>query len=256
MTKAWTQSTDTCADSPSTSLIGGPAPYWTDYAYNTDGSRQSETQHDPAGNTAKDVTRSYAYDAPHTTHGLSQVTTSGPTPSTEGFTYDNTGNTVTHTSTAATDSSYAWDAAGRLSTVTQGTLTTDYAYDADGNRLVQHVKDTAQPTSEKTVLYLGNTELSLTKGATTPTCTRYYDLGGATAVKTDDSKISFLAGDHHNTADVSIDAATGSTSIRRSTPFGVLRGTKPTTWPGSKASSAALMTRQALLTSAPANMTR
>ncbi|MFF3565725.1 polymorphic toxin-type HINT domain-containing protein [Streptomyces sp. NPDC002574] len=234
LSKAWTQSTDTCADSPSTSLIGGPAPYWTDYTYNSDGSRQSETQHDPAGNTAKDVTRSYAYDAPHTAHGLSQVTTAGTAPSTEGFTYDNTGNTLTHTSTAGTDSSYAWDAAGHLSMVTQGTLTTDYAYDADGNRLVQHVKDTAQPASEKTVLYLGNTELSLTKGATAPTCTRYYDLDGATAVKTDDGKISFLASDHHDTSDVSIDAATGATSIRRSTPFGAPRGTQPTTWPGSK----------------------
>ncbi|MFE2540979.1 polymorphic toxin-type HINT domain-containing protein [Actinacidiphila glaucinigra] len=234
LTKAWTQSTDTCADSPSTGIIGGPAPYWTDYAYNADGTRQSEKQHDPAGNTAKDVTRNYAYDAPHTEHGLSQVTTAGPTPSTEGFTYDNTGNTVTHTATPGTGSSYAWDAAGRLSTVTQGTLTTDYAYDADGNRLVQHVRDTAQPSAEKTVLYLGNTELSLTKGATAPTCTRYYDLDGATAVKTDDGKISFLAGDHHDTADVSIDAATGATTVRRSTPFGAPRGTQPTTWSGSK----------------------
>ncbi|MFJ6213882.1 RHS repeat-associated core domain-containing protein [Streptomyces sp. NPDC092296] len=370
LTQSWSQSTDSCAAQPSAAVVDGPAPYWTSYTYNLDGSRKTETQHDAGGNSALDTERAYHYPtagSPHP-HALSGITTTGPDARTESFDYDTTGNTIEHdtvlsdtrlpagtvltggqdatspsarlvmqtdgnlvlyaissgeklwqsgtaghpgatatmrddgalvvtgtdhavlwtsgTATGAGSGNAAvltahgnlavrdadghdlwstgtladlpdgtppdstmkpeWDAEGRLAKVSQtttrvvggtstsSTSTTTYLYDAAGNRLLQRTANSAAPGSATTTLYLGATELTFASGAASATATRYYDLGEATAVRTSDGTVNFLVGDQHGTDDVTVNAATGATSQRRSAPFGAPRGAQPATWPGTR----------------------
>ncbi|MGW1973887.1 RHS repeat domain-containing protein, partial [Streptomyces tubercidicus] len=135
----------------------------------------------------------------------------------------------THTRTVGGDTqTLDWDAEGHLAKVTEGTKTTSYVYDADGNRLIRR-------TDSETTLYLGGTELTLAKGASTAKATRYYDLGGGNqAIRTDDGKLSFLLGDHHGTSELAVNATDLTMQQRRATPFGAPRGKTPTAWPGQK----------------------
>ncbi|WP_423836167.1 RHS repeat-associated core domain-containing protein [Streptomyces cathayae] len=235
LSEAWTQNTTSCATAPGGSILGGPAPYWHSYTYDKASNRSTETLHDPTGNAAKDITRVYSYPGvgkaqPHT---LTSVTTSGPTGTAkDSFGYDESGNTIARTLSGTTQS-LEWDAEGHLAKVTEpvegGTSkVTEYLYDTEGNRLIGR-------TPTETTLYLGTTEITLTKGATKPKATRYYDLGGGhQAVKTDDGSVFFTLADHHGTAQLAVEAGTQKLTQRRSLPFGGTRGTEPTSWPGTK----------------------
>lgn len=236
LTEAWAQGAAGCASTPSSAVLGGPAPYWQSFTYGTDGSRTSETDHSPTGDPAQNTVHTYSYPAPGSphAHALSQVDTTSPTgTSQDTYTYDADGNTQTHTPADGNKQTSTWDSEGHLSTVstddgTGGTTTTSYVYDADGNRLL-----TRTPTS--TTLFLGPTEVTLSTGSTTPKATRYYDLGsGNQAVRTDDNKLSFLISDHHGTGQLAIDATTQAMQQTRTTPFGTPRGTAPSAWPGDK----------------------
>ncbi|MEV6534185.1 polymorphic toxin-type HINT domain-containing protein [Streptomyces sp. NPDC051639] len=237
LTEAWAQNTTTCADSPTAAVLGGPAPYWQSYSYDTSGNRLTETKHDPAGNINNDINRTYTYGYPETgsqhPHFLSKVDTTGPTSvSQDTYTPDSAGNTTTRT-LGGDKQTLVWDAEGHLSKVTKpdgktGTKTTSYVYDADGNRLVTH-------TDTDTTLYLGTTEITLAKGSTTPKATRYYDLGGSNqAIRTSDNKLTFLVGDQNGTAQLAINATDLTLQQRRTTPFGDPRGATPTSWPGTR----------------------
>ena len=150
----------------------------------------------------------------------------------DSYGYDEAGNTDTRT-IAGDEQTLDWDAEGHLAKVTQpdgsgSTKTTSYVYDADGNRLISR-------TSTETTLYLGNTEITLAKDSTTPTATRYYDLGsGNQAVRTNDNKLYFLISDQNGTSQLAINATDLTIQQRRSTPFGAPRGPAPTAWPGTK----------------------
>ncbi|MET9787270.1 RHS repeat-associated core domain-containing protein [Streptomyces canus] len=235
LTEAWTQFSAACAASPSTAVLGGPAAYWQSYAYDKSGNRTGETRHDITGDTTKDVKRTYHYPAAGATrpHGLTGVDTTGPTgTASDSFTYTATGDTETRT-IGGSKQTLEWDAEGHLAKVTEptgsgATKTTSYVYDADGARLIRR-------TDTETTVYLGTTELTLAKGATTKKATRYYDLGGGnTAIRTDDNKLTFLLGDHHGTNELAVSATDLSIQQRRSTPFGGTRGSAPTSWPGEK----------------------
>ncbi|MGY4393647.1 RHS repeat-associated core domain-containing protein [Streptomyces sp. TE12347] len=252
LTEAFTPTGSSCPASPPGATLGGPAPYWTSWTYNTNGTRATETRHDPAGNTANNATTTYAYPAPtaarpHTLTGTSTVTGGTGTPVTQTYAYDNSGNTAERhlkpSGTQTSDQILTWNTEGRLAQVadtvkngaTTTTKTTDYLYDTSGNRLIGHTLDTAKPAAENWTLYLGTTELNLVKGAAKATATRYYPLGAtATAVRTDDNKVTFQVNDHHGTAELNIDATTGALNQRRTTPFGGTRGTAPTTWSGTR----------------------
>ena len=168
LTEAWTQNTTGCAATPSGSVLGGPAPYWSSYGYDLVGDRTTETLHDTTGDSGKDKTRTYDYPeagSPHP-HAVSSITTTGPTGTAkDSYGYDETGNTTTRTLSGTTRTN-DWDAEGHLAKVTEpgagGTgTTTEYLYDADGNRLIAR-------TPTETTLYLGATEITLAKGSTTP----------------------------------------------------------------------------------------
>ncbi|MFG3134084.1 polymorphic toxin-type HINT domain-containing protein [Streptomyces tendae] len=235
LTQAWTQNSTSCATTPSGSVLGGPAPYWQSYTYDKVGNRQTEILHDTTGNAAKNTTRTYAYPgAPNgQPHTLTSVTTEGPTGTArDTFTYDKTGNTATRTLGGDTQT-LTWDAEGHLAKVTEpveGSVdkVTEYLYDTDGNRLIAR-------TPTETTLYLGATEVTLTKGSTTPKATRYYDLGGGhQAVQDNDGGVSITLADHHGTAQLAIDTASQKLTQRRSLPFGGTRGDTPSDWPGTK----------------------
>jgi RHS repeat-associated protein len=60
--------------------------------------------------------------------------------------------------------------------------------------------------------------------------TRYY---GSSASRTSGG-LTWLAGDRHGTAQISIDPTTLATTTRRSMPFGETRGAPPVTWANDK----------------------
>ncbi|MDD1064160.1 polymorphic toxin-type HINT domain-containing protein [Streptomyces cocklensis] len=253
LTEAFTPATTTCPTTPNGTALGGPAPYWSSYTYNTDGTRNTETDHNPAGDTAADTTSGYDYPAaghgPHTLAGVT-ATTGTTTPVQQTYDYDADGNTTArHLVTAPNqtdDQTLVWGTENRLDhvtdtiTTTSGTgntttgKTTDYVYDTSGNRLTEHTLDTANPSTENTTLFLGNTEVNFVKGAAKATATRYYPLGSAVAVRTNDNKVTFQITDAHGTADANIDATTGALTQHYETPFGQDRGPTPTTWAGTR----------------------
>lgn len=231
LTEAWTPKSADCATSGRTvANLGGAAPYWTSYTYNAAGQRDTEKQ-----NTATPLTRTYCYDTTRT-HALKATTTDGNcTDETTQYTYDATGNATARVEAAGntTTQSLTWSAEGKLTKLTEGTSTTDYLYDADGQLLIRR----ASGTSGETVLYLGSTEVHL-KG-TKKWANRYYSAAGATiALRTNETgieKLHFLAADHHNTGNLSVTGDTTQTLTKRyTTPFGATRGTTSGTWPDDK----------------------
>ncbi|MFI0146348.1 RHS repeat domain-containing protein [Streptomyces globisporus] len=224
--EVWTQASASCAAAPSGASVGGPAPYWNSYTYDRAGNRATETLHDPSGDAGKDTERVYTYPTPGTKrpHSLSSVTTknAGST-STDTYGYDEAGNTTTRPGQTLT-----WDAEGHLAKVAEGSKTTEYLYDTSGNRLISR-------TPTETTLYLGHTEVTLVKGATTAKATRYIDVGGGhQAIRNDDGTFDFTLADHHGTGQLAISADNLAIQQRRSDLFGNPRGSAATEWPGTK----------------------
>ncbi|UZK52786.1 polymorphic toxin-type HINT domain-containing protein [Streptomyces drozdowiczii] len=226
LTEAWVQPTTTCATAPAASQVGGPAPYWQTFTYDKSGNRATQTRHDVTGDTAKDLKDTYTYPKPGTAqaHSLSsRTTTSRAGSTTDVYTYDASGNTITRPGQSLT-----WDVEDHLASVTKSGKTTSYLYDASGNRLIGR-------TPTETTLYLGNTEVALPAGATKAKATRYFDLGGGQmAIRSDDGTFAFTVADQHGTGELSIQASSLAITQRRTLPFGGERGTTPTTWPGTK----------------------
>ncbi|MFD4030823.1 polymorphic toxin-type HINT domain-containing protein [Streptomyces sp. NPDC058637] len=233
MTTAWTQGTSTCAAAPGGDTVGGPTPYWHSYTYDKVGNRSTETLHDIAGDAAKDTVRTYAYPEPGSPrpHGVLSVTQSGPGGTArDSYAYDAVGNTTVRT-LAGTDQRLDWDAEGRLAKVTEpveggSDKITEYLYDAEGNRLVAR-------TAEESTLYLGATRITVAKGSTVPKATRTIDLGGGhQAVIEDDGSVSFTFADHQGSGQLAVGAGDQVLTQRRTLPFGGVRGTRPSAWPG------------------------
>lgn len=236
LSEAWAQGTADCATAPGGGVLGGPAPYWHSYTYDKAGNRETETLHDTSGNAAKDTKRTYTYPAagkaqPHT---LTSVTTAAPNvTSLDSYGYDDAGNTTSRRLGDGTSQTLGWDVEGRLAKVTEpveggSDKVTRYLYDAEGNRLIGR-------TPTETTLYLGGTEITLAKGSSTPKVTRYFDLGGGhQAVQEDDGSVSITVADHNGTSQLALDTDTQKLTQRRTLPFGGIRGTEPTDWPGTK----------------------
>ena len=228
MAAAWT-ATDGCAAAPSAATVGGPRPYWHSYTFDKVGNRLTETQHDPDGDAAQDVTRSYRYPEPGQPqpHTLRSVQQTGPTGARlDEYSYDETGNTTLR-KLGGDEQKLEWDAEGHLAKVTKGNQVSEYLYDADGNRLIRRDPDA-------TTLYLGSTELKLARPSNALSATRYITAGAAIAVRTSDGQLNYQLVDHHGTAQETINAATQATTRRKFTPYGQNRGAAPPVWPGEK----------------------
>ncbi|WP_328461087.1 RHS repeat-associated core domain-containing protein [Streptomyces sp. NBC_00448] len=222
--------------------VGGPAPYWTSYSYDETGNRTGQVQHDISGDTAKDISTTQAFaigrqNTPTTAansgggtggpHALLSTTSTGPgNPGTSAFQYDAVGDTTAVTDTSGT-TTLTWDTEGRLASDTKtGTSGgTTYVYDADGNQLLRH-------DPGKTTLNLGDDELVLDTATGSVTDTRTYSLpNGLTAVVQAGSR-TWQVADDQGTATLALDATTLTESRRPADPFGVPRGTQPTSWAG------------------------
>ncbi|MFE1876246.1 polymorphic toxin-type HINT domain-containing protein [Streptomyces sp. NPDC059496] len=112
--------------------------------------------------------------------------------------------------------------------------TTQYLYDASGNRLIEE-------TGSSRTLHLGEAEITVNKAGQAMDAVRYYGSAGApttvrrTNGKTTGHSLSVQLTDHHNTATTSVDQAAGQTTTRRkSDPYGNPRGAQPANWPGSR----------------------
>lgn len=230
VTESWTPKTANCdSTGRTTANLGGAAPYWKSYTYTAGGQRASETTHTSSSTTD----RTYCYDTTRK-HALAATTTGAScTGVADQYTYDDSGNTTKRLrAPSSTDSqTLTWNGENKLSKLVEGTDTTSYLYDADGELLIR------RNTGGETILYTGATEVHLQ--GTKKWANRYYTLGGQrVAVRSNEtgtSKVSFLAGDHHGTSSVAIDSGDDQTvSKRYITPFGAPRGDTVGTWPDDK----------------------
>jgi len=221
LTRAWTPSSGDCSVAPSAAGLGGPAPYWTDYAVDpATGNRTGTT----STTTSAVTTASYTYPSATSLHphAVSSVTTTigTGTPTTKSYGYDASGDTTTRPG-----ETLSYDPEGHLATVTDGTATQSNIYDADGTLLLQ--KDGSNYT-----LYLGPTELHK-DGTGSVYAIRTYSLAGTpvaerTTGPTGGNTLRWLGSDNHNTATLEVVATTGATTTRYQDPYGNPRGTTPT----------------------------
>ncbi|MCT9089675.1 hypothetical protein N4G70_12425 [Streptomyces sp. ASQP_92] len=223
--------------------VGGPAAYWTSYAYDRTGNRTGLTQHDITGDTGKDITTTQIFapagqdnqptTAPNTgggtggAHALLSTSASGPgNPGASSYQYDATGNTTAITTSAGT-TSLTWDAQSELTSLTPngGSAGTSYVYDADGNQLIRH-------DPGKSTLHLGPDDLTLDTATGALTAARTYALpNGLTAVR-QGSGLTWQTTDHHGTAVLALDSTSLGETRRPVDPFGAARGTQPSHWAG------------------------
>ncbi|MEU2262681.1 polymorphic toxin-type HINT domain-containing protein [Streptomyces sp. NPDC019645] len=227
--EAWTPSTDDCTSR----TLGGAAPYRTGYTYNASGQRASETE-TPVSGTA--TTTNYCYVVPSQRHTLTATTKNADcTGVPASFSYDKTGNTTKRPGQTGTGQTLAWNVEGKIASLTEGTKKTTYLYDAEGTLLIRRAAGDGE-----SVLYLGATEVHHKVTGTTKTtwATRTYSAGSsAIALRTNESgtsKLSFLAGDHHGTSSLAVDATTQAVTKRFTTPFGAPRTGAVGTWPDDK----------------------
>jgi RHS repeat-associated protein len=228
LTSAWTPGDGDCETAASVAGLGGPAPYWTDYAFDQVGSRTTVTEHAAGGDTVS----TYAYPVPggDGAHQVDSVTHVGPGgTTTDTFEYDPAGNTTTRALAGEPVQSLVWDAEGELAEVLEDDATVgEYLYSADGERLVRR-QDGA------TTVYLpGGQELTVERVTGQVTATRYYVFNGhVVATRTDPgiTGAAVLVSDPHGTAELTVDG-TGAVTRRRTDPYGNPRGTAPAAWPG------------------------
>jgi RHS repeat-associated protein len=227
LTEAWTPTSGDCAAPRSATALGGPAPYWTSWTYDTVGNRKTETSHAATG---VNTTKEYTYPAPTAArpHTVTSVKiTDGAGTRTLNYGYDPAGNTTSRAGPSGAVQALTWDIEGQLAKVVEGGDNTEFVYDAAGNRLLR--KD-----ATGTTLFLGPMEVRLDKATGAKTATRYYSHAGILVAVRTTGGLSWLCGDHHGSATVTMDAATQTVQRRRFTPFGEARGAAPGSWPDRK----------------------
>lgn len=217
-----------CATAPKAGTIGGAAPYWQTFDYDTAGNRKSQVLHGVGGKP--DVTRTYTYGqdtdgngGPHTLTKVVQNTpASGSSPAVtrqDTYTYDKSGSTRQRILNGTTQN-LTWNAEGKPAAA--GADTT-YAYDATGSRVLRKEKD-------KQTLYLPGMELSLNTATRAVEGTRHYTFSGQTVALRTSKGVKFLGGDHHGTMAIAVDGKTGEVTRRRMDPFGNERGSATGPW--------------------------
>ncbi|WTR67789.1 hypothetical protein OG814_41255 [Streptomyces zaomyceticus] len=218
LTQAWTPSSGDCTASRSVAALGGPAPYWHSWTYKPGGLRDTQTIHTASGDTET----TYSYPPVNATgagqpHTLTSTVTGSDT---ANYAYDSLGNTTKRPG-ATGEQTLTWNIEGKPATLTEGTKTTAYLYDADGGLLIRR-----GPTS--TILYLpGGQELHYNTDTKAFSAQRYYGAGDGKALRTN-TGLNWIVEDHHGTASMSIDATTQAVTRRYTKPFGEARGTTPT----------------------------
>ncbi|MBD0710629.1 MULTISPECIES: RHS repeat-associated core domain-containing protein [unclassified Streptomyces] len=215
--------------------VTGSAAYRQSLTYDWIGNRATMTDHDPAGDTSKNIvyTHSYGTTQPHTL--ISATTPSAGKSS--SYTYNEDGTTGTRTLLGGTQTqTLEWSTEQKLKSNSIGTSKITYVYDSAGNRLLES-------SSTGSTLYLGETELT-TNGTSIVRASRSYGLSGApSVVRTTDGSanqgLTALLSDHLGTGITAVKlsgtgAAAQTVTRRHIKPYGELRGTKPAEWPNKR----------------------
>jgi RHS repeat-associated protein len=220
LTEAWTPSSANCAAAPSSSTLGGPAPYWNHYTVSAASGNRLAAVINPTTASGGTTTDTYSYPSgtvnPHAVQAVSR--NASGTVTARVFSYDAAGNTV-----GRDDQSLTYDELGKLSSLTDASRTQSNIYTASGALLLQ-VDSTSGAT-----LFLGDTELHRSPGSTASTATRTYSLAGVAVAErsTDTAGVNtynWLGTDAQGTALVEVDASTGVVAVRNQDPFGLARG--------------------------------
>ncbi len=238
MTSAWTAKTDDCTAGPSRDTVGGPDAYWQSFEFDAAGNRTKLVDHDPTGDTGKDVTRTYTYGKAGVggPNALAEVKSVGP----EGqqlhsFAYDKAGNTTTRQHNGATQT-LEWDVEGKLKSVSEpgpgGTAkVTKYLYDTTGDPLIRTGADGSK------TLYLGDAELTVSADLQKVTAQRFYPHpDGSTTVRATGGARQLMLSDHHGSSNTIVDMVEAGMPVtrRKMMPFGEERGAQPGNWPGDR----------------------
>ncbi|MEV0810322.1 ricin-type beta-trefoil lectin domain protein [Micromonospora sp. NPDC050200] len=220
LTQAYT-ALDDCAADPTNVSATGKQPYWDSYAFDTAGRRTTDTHRTATTSTSRTYT--YPQRGQPQVHGMTSVAVTGSTTRTDTYGYHPDGSMRTRT-VAGITSTYTTNPEGRFDTATVGgTDQTKHLYDANGALLIR-----TDPTG--TSLYLGGEELRLT--GNTVTGTRYYTHTGSTVAvrKAGSTTVTWLAADHQNSANLTVDPITGTLQRRWYTPYGTDRAAV-SNWP-------------------------
>lgn len=218
LTSTWTSNAASCGTAPTSwSQVGGPAPGWTDFTYDSIGNRTSKTTRSATGSVVTTSTFGTSTTGPHRL--LSQTIT-GQAPVT--YAWDASGNRTSRTQGANT-TSYTWDAEGELTETTGGTATVKNVYDADGSRLVKF-------DGAKVTVYLpGGMEVS-SSSPTDRSAVRWYTFAGKTvAYRTGNglSNVTSVITDHNGSIIGTVHNTNWDAGItrHRPDPFGGARTT-------------------------------
>ena len=242
LTNAWTPGGGNCQQKPDATALGGPAPYWNEYRYDSAGNRTQATVHGAA-----DQVSSYTYPGPagaagSQPHAVTGVDTVGGGNQRTRYAYDASGNMIcrpvgdqsnvcpTSGNAGANSQIVTWDAEGHAATVKDAGGESSFVYDADGKRIVRNDPDGA-------TLYLPNgLELRLSaKAGAKLSGTRYYSHGGGVIAIRNPAGLTWVVNDHHGTATATItDNVALKVTRRYTTPFGEVRGGTATTLAGDK----------------------
>ncbi|SFO06979.1 intein C-terminal splicing region/RHS repeat-associated core domain-containing protein [Amycolatopsis rubida] len=224
LTQAFTPAAGNCATTPSATGLGGAAPYWTSWTYDTTGNRLTQTQHGAAGDTTSKST--YPNAGQPQPHAIQALDTTGPNGSSHSaYTYDPSGRTLTQ-GPAGAGQTFTYDAEGHIATATDASgKVSSYTYDADGNLLL-----TKDPTG--TTLKLNDLELFRGTGTSQTVGTRFYTFNGAPVAERDaNAGLTWSMTDTQNTAYATVKADTLAVTQRWQDPYGVSRGPAPSLWP-------------------------
>ncbi|MEV6446102.1 RHS repeat-associated core domain-containing protein [Amycolatopsis sp. NPDC051716] len=224
LTEAWTPSSADCTAQPTTAGIDGAAPYWTSWTFDDTGNRKTQVQHTPSG----DVTTASTYPAPGASrpHAVEAVTTTGSSGTTQtSYGYTKTGSTESRGPAGAAQT-FTYDAEGRVATAKEANGgDSSYLYDADGNLLI-----TKDPSG--TTLSVGDMELFVPTGGIFATGTRFYSYNGQViATRASSGGLSWKLSDHQGSTYATVDAGNLAVTKRWQDPYGISRGTPPSTWP-------------------------
>jgi RHS repeat-associated protein len=171
----------------------GADPFNHTYAYDTIGNLTSMTG-----------VGSYTYDPAH----KHQATAAGS----HTFAYDFAGNMTSRTIAGQATQNLVWDESSRLETITQGTTTTGFLYDADGNRVAR------RDNGVTTVLIDNTFEWSSAGGLVS-----YYSHAGQVIAMRNTTGLHWMFGDHLG-SNSTVRTPAGTNVRQRYLPFGRVRG--------------------------------
>lgn len=227
LTRAWTpNAASTCQTAPSAGTMGGVAPMWNDYTYNSlNGNRTGLTYHSATGAAS---TVSYTYPTATSASPHAVTTVAGPTDLGAGtYGYDAAGNM-----TSAPGQTITFDDVGKVTKVVAGSVTVSNIYDASGNLLLR-----TSSGSEGSSLYVGDTVLSQAKGSTVVAGFRTYSGPEGKPVAQRSAKtgtagtvFTWLFSNHDGAVDTQTVAKTGATTRSYRDPFGVPIGGSTGVW--------------------------